>query len=114
MWMRSTPKKIKNDPRLEFGLPGVNKAGKVSNGNYVWMSFFYSYLSDTGRAGIVMSSQASSADGGEAKVREAMIKTGDVDVMVAIRGNFFFTHALCRASFGSSTRASRIILKTRS
>ena len=25
--------KIKNDPRLPFGLPGVNKAGKVSNGN---------------------------------------------------------------------------------
>jgi len=86
--------KIKNDPRLEFGLPGVNKAGKVSNGNYVWMSFFYSYLSDTGRAGIVMSSQASSADGGEAKVREAMIKTGDVDVMVAIRGNFFYTRSV--------------------
>ncbi len=86
--------KIKNDPRLEFGLPGVNKAGKVSNGNYVWMSFFHSYLSDTGRAGIVMSSQASSGGGGEAKVREAMIKTGDVDVMVAIRGNFFYTRSV--------------------
>ncbi|WP_273241717.1 class I SAM-dependent DNA methyltransferase [Hyphomonas atlantica corrig.] len=86
--------KIKNDPRLEFGLPGVNKAGKVSNGNYVWMSFFHSYLSDTGRAGIVMSSQASSAGGGEAKVREAMIKTGDVDVMIAIRGNFFYTRTV--------------------
>ncbi|MAI91315.1 N-6 DNA methylase [Ponticaulis sp.] len=86
--------KIKNDPRLTFGLPGVNKAGKVSNGNYVWMSFFHSYLSDTGRAGIVMSSQASSSGGGEAKVREAMIKTGDVDVMVAIRGNFFYTRTV--------------------
>ncbi|WP_288901635.1 N-6 DNA methylase [uncultured Sneathiella sp.] len=86
--------KIKNDPRLEFGLPGVNKGGKVSNGNYVWMSFFHSYLSDTGRAGIVMSSQASSAGGGEAKVREAMIKTGDVDVMIAIRGNFFYTRTV--------------------
>lgn len=86
--------KIKSDPRLTFGLPGVNKAGKVSNGNYVWMSFFHSYLSDTGRAGIVMSSQASSAGGGEAKVREAMIKTGDVDVMIAIRGNFFYTRSV--------------------
>ena len=86
--------KIKNDPRLEFGLPGVNKGGKVSNGNYVWMSFFHSYLSKTGRAGVVMSSQASSAGGGEAKVREAMIKTGDVDVMIAIRGNFFYTRTV--------------------
>jgi type I restriction enzyme M protein len=86
--------KIKNDDRLEFGLPGVNKGGKVSNGNYVWMSFFHAYLSDTGRAGIVMSAQSSSAGGGEAKVREAMIKTGDVDIMIAIRGNFFYTRAV--------------------
>jgi type I restriction enzyme M protein len=26
--------KVKNDPRLPFGLPGVNKNEKVSNGNY--------------------------------------------------------------------------------
>jgi type I restriction enzyme M protein len=86
--------KIKNDDRLEFGLPGVNKGGKVSNGNYVWMSFFHAYLSETGRAGIVMSSQCSSAGGGEAKVREAMIKTGDVDVMIGIRSNFFYTRSV--------------------
>ncbi len=86
--------KIKNDDRLEFGLPGVNKGGKVSNGNYVWMSFFHAYLSDTGRAGVVMSSQCSSSGGGEAKVREAMVKTGDVDVMVAIRSNFFYTRTV--------------------
>lgn len=86
--------KMKDDPRLSFGLPGVNKGGKVSNGNYVWMSFFHSYLSDRGRAGIVMSSQASSAGGQEAKVREALVKTGDVDIMLAIRGNFFYTRAV--------------------
>ncbi|MFZ0713455.1 MAG: hypothetical protein WAN02_04485, partial [Mycobacterium sp.] len=34
---------------------------KVSNANYLWMSYFYSYLNDKGRAGVVMSSQASSA-----------------------------------------------------
>ncbi|OCX57386.1 DNA methyltransferase [Thioclava sp. SK-1] len=86
--------KMKDDKRLSFGLPGVNKGGKVSNGNYVWMSFFHSYLSDTGRAGIVMSSQASSAGGQEAKVREAMVKTGDMDIMLAIRGNFFYTRTV--------------------
>ena len=53
--------KIKSDPRLPFGLPGVNKKKKVSNGNYLWISYFYSYLSEKGRAGFVMSSQASSA-----------------------------------------------------
>lgn len=86
--------KMKDDPRLSFGLPSVNGQGKVSNGNYVWMSFFHSYLSEKGRAGIVMSSQASSAGGGEAKVREAMVKSGDVDIMVAIRGNFFYTRTV--------------------
>jgi type I restriction enzyme M protein len=51
--------KVKNDPRLPFGLPGVNKKGAVSNGNYLWISYFYSYLNERGRAGFVMSSQAS-------------------------------------------------------
>ena len=32
--------KVKRDPRLPFGLPGVNKKGKVSNGNYLWISYF--------------------------------------------------------------------------
>ena len=30
--------KVKTDPRLPFGLPGVNKKQKVGNGNYVWNS----------------------------------------------------------------------------
>ncbi len=86
--------KVRNDPRLPFGLPGVNKAGKVSNGNYLWISYFYSYLSKRGRAGFVMSSQASSAGRDEAKVRQKLVETGDVDVMVAIRGNFFYTRTV--------------------
>lgn len=86
--------KIKNDPRLPFGLPGVNKKGKVSNGNYIWISYFYSYLNNTGRAGFVMSSQASSAGQGEAKVRQKMIETGDVDILIAIRSNFFYTRTV--------------------
>jgi len=75
-------------------LPGVNKKEKVSNGNYIWISYFYSYLSDKGRAGFVMSSQASSAGGGEAKVRQKLVETGDVDAMIAIRSNFFYTRAV--------------------
>ena len=86
--------KIKNDPRLPFGLPGVNKKGKVTNGNYVWISYFYSYLTGQGRAGFVMSSQASSAGRGEAEVREKLIETGHVDIMIAIRSNFFYTRAV--------------------
>ncbi len=88
--------KIKSDMgrRLPFGLPGVNKKGKVSNGNYLWISYFYSYLNDTGRAGFVMSSQASSAGRDEAKMRAALIQTGHVDAMIDIRGNFFYTRSV--------------------
>jgi len=86
--------KVKNDPRLPFGLPGVNKKGKVSNGNYIWISYFYSYLGEAGRAGFVMSSQASSAGRDEAKVRQKLIETGGVDLMIAIRSNFFYTRTV--------------------
>lgn len=86
--------KVKSDPRLPFGLPGVNKKGKVSNGNYVWISYFYSYLNEKGRAGFVMSSQASSAGRDEAKVRQKLVETGDVDIMIAIRSNFFYTRTV--------------------
>ena len=86
--------KVKVDPRLPFALPGVNKQGKVSNGNYVWISYFYSYLNERGRAGFVMSSQASSAGGGEAQVRRKLVESGDVDAMIAIRSNFFYTRTV--------------------
>ena len=86
--------KVKNDPRLPYALPGVNKKGKVSNGNYLWISYFDSYLSAKGRAGFVMSSQASSAGGGEAKVRKKLIEAGHVDVMMAIRSGFFYTRTV--------------------
>lgn len=86
--------RVKPDPRLPFGLPGVNKQKKVSNGNYLWISYFWSYLNEKGRAGFVMSSQASSAGHGEKEVRRKIVETGDVDVMLAIRGNFFYTRSV--------------------
>ena len=85
---------IKTDRRLPFGLPGVNKDKKVSNGNYLWISYFWSYLNPTGRAGFVMSSQASSAGNKEAEVRRKLVETGDVDAMMSIRSNFFYTRTV--------------------
>ena len=86
--------KIKNDPRLPFGLPSVNDKGKVSNGNYVWISYFYSYLNEHGRAGFVMAAGAESAGRGDALVRQKLVETGDVDIMVSIRSNFFYTRSV--------------------
>ena len=66
----------------------------MSNGNYVWISYFDAYLNPNGRAGFVMSSQASSAGGEEARVRKELVKSGDVEAMIAIRGNFFYTRTV--------------------
>ena len=86
--------KVKGDKRLPFGLPGVNKSKKVSNANYLWLQYFYSYLNENGRAGVVMSSQASSAGRDEAKVRQKLVESGAVDVMIDIRSNFFYTRTV--------------------
>ena len=100
--------KIKGDKRLPFGLPGVNKAKKVSNANYLWISYFYSYLNENGRAGFVMSSQASSAGRDEAIVRQKIVETGAVDVMIAIRGNFFYTRTVpCELWFFDRAKEQR-------
>jgi len=97
--------KVKGDKRLPFGLPGVNKGKKVSNANYLWLSYFYSYLNENGRAGVVMSSQASSAGRDEATVRQKLVETGAVDVMIDIRGNFFYTRTVpCQLWFFDRTK----------
>lgn len=86
--------KIKGDVRLPFGLPGVNKKKKVSNGNYLWIQYFYSYLNKKGRSGFVMASSASDAGGEDKNVRQKLVESGHVDVMIAIGTNFFYTRTL--------------------
>src|SRR3984957_16713679 len=86
--------RVKGDPRLPFGLPGVNKAKKVSNGNYLWISYFWSYLSEKGRAGFVMSSQSSSAGHGEMDVRRKIVEPGGGEVRISIRSNFFYARSV--------------------
>ncbi|MCP4487456.1 MAG: N-6 DNA methylase [Gammaproteobacteria bacterium] len=102
--------KIKGDKRrLPFGLPGVNKNKKVSNANYLWIQYFYSYLNEKGRAGFVMSSQASSAGRDETKVREQLVKSGHVDIMVDIRGNFFYTRTVpCQLWFLNKNKPAHL------
>lgn len=96
---------VKDDPRLPFGLPGTNKNKKVPNANYLWISYFYSYLNDKGRAGFVMSSQASSAGNEEKTVRQKLVETGHVDAMISIRSNFFYTRSVpCELWFFDKTK----------
>ena len=81
--------------RLPFGLPGVNqKTKEVGNANYLWISYFYAYLNDHGRAGFVMASSATDSANKERDIREKLVRTGDVDVMVSVGNNFFYTLSL--------------------
>ena len=81
--------------RLPFGLPGVNaKTKEVGNANYLWISYFYAYLNDHGRAGFVMASSATDSANKDRDIREKLVCTGDVDVMVSVGNNFFYTLSL--------------------
>ncbi len=83
---------VKKDPRLV--LDGKVNLPKNDNANYLWIQYFYNYLKPTGRSGFVMASSASDAGHSEKDIREKLVKTGAVDVMVAIGNNFFYTRAL--------------------
>lgn len=81
--------------RLPFGLPSVNaKTKEIGNGNYLWISYFYAYLNETGRAGFVMASSATDSQGKDKDIRESLVKTGHVDAMISVGNNFFYTKSL--------------------
>lgn len=84
---------LAEDARLPFGPPLTGK-GTVSNGNYLWIQYFHSYLNDTGRAGFVMASSATDAGHAEKLIRQKLIETGDVECIVSISNNFFYTRSL--------------------
>ena len=80
--------------RLPFGMPAVNKNKEVGNANYLWISYFYSYLNERGRTGFVMASSATDSQSKDKDIREKLVKTGHVDVMISVGNNFFYTKSL--------------------
>lgn len=98
-----------NAGRLPFGLPSVNKNKEVGNANYLWISYFYSYLNEHGRAGFVMASSATDSQGKDKDIREKLIKTGHVDVMISVGNNFFYTKSLpCSLWFFDKAKSEAI------
>ncbi len=79
---------LKGDKRFPFGLPTPD------NANYIWIQMFYSALHNKGRAGFVMANSAADARGSETEIRKKLIQSGDVDAIVSIGSNFFFTVTL--------------------
>ena len=80
--------RLVDDPRYPFGLP------RTDNANYLWIQQFYSSLNAKGRAGFVMATSASDARASEQDIRQQLIESGAVDVLVAIGPNFFYTVTL--------------------
>ncbi len=89
--------------RLPFGLPGITGKSKgknggdgenISNANSLWIQYFYSYLNAQGRAGFVMASSASDAGNKDRDIRQKLVETGHVDVMMSIGPKFFYTRSL--------------------
>ena len=99
-----------NAGRLPFGIPGVDKSGKsFSNANYLWISYFYSYLNEKGRAGFVMASSATDSSRKEKDIRQKIVETGHVDVMVSVGNNFFYTLSLpCSLWFFNKGKAENL------
>jgi type I restriction enzyme M protein len=74
--------------RFAFGLP------RTDNANYLWIQLFHSALNAKGRAGFVMANSASDARSSEQEIRQKLIESRAVDVMVAVGPNMFYTVTL--------------------
>ena len=77
--------RLEGDPRFPLGMP------KADNANYLWIQLFYAALTATGRAGFVMHNSASDAGGSERIIRQKLIESGVVDVIVSVGSKFFYT-----------------------
>ena len=98
--------------RLPFGAPSVNKAKEISNANYLWISYFYAYLKPTGRAGFVMAASATDSRP-DVTIRQKLVETGHVDVMIRVGGNFFYTKSLpCTLWFFDKGKKPELLDKT--
>jgi type I restriction enzyme M protein len=74
--------------RFPFGLP------RTDNANYLWIQLFASSLNATGRAGFVMANSASDARSSEQEIRQKLIESRMVDLIVAAGPNMFYTVTL--------------------
>ncbi|MCM2972902.1 type I restriction-modification system subunit M [Larsenimonas suaedae] len=80
--------RLEGDPRFPFGIP------KTGNANYLWIQLFYASLTPTGRAGFVMANSAGDARASEQTIRQQLIESKAVDVIVSVGPNFFYTVTL--------------------
>lgn len=96
--------RLEKDERFRLGLP------KTDNANYLWIQIFYHSLNEKGRAGFVMANSAADARATELEIRKKLIQSGDVDVIISIGPNFFYTVTLpCTLWFFDRGKADMVL-----
>ena len=85
---RVDKERLAGDARFPLGLP------RADNANYLWIQLFCSALNGTGRAGFVMANSAADARASELEIRQKLLQSGAVDVVVSVGPNFFYTVTL--------------------
>ena len=81
--------KLRQDTRLPFGIPPFSAKQKLLDGNYLWLSYFYSYLNDHGKAACVMPSQTSVGSKPFAAYKKKLIESQSIEMIIALGRSFF-------------------------
>nr|WP_281419725.1 SAM-dependent methyltransferase [Rhizobium sp. RHZ01] len=78
--------RLAEDARWKFGTP------PKSNANFGWLQHIIHHLAPRGSAGVVLANGSmSSQQSGEGDIRKAMIEADQVDCMVALPGQLFYS-----------------------
>ncbi len=78
--------RLVDDVRWKFGVP------PKGNANFGWLQHIIHHLAPRGTAGVVLANGSmSSQQSGEGDIRKAMIEADQVDCMVALPGQLFFS-----------------------
>lgn len=78
--------RLTEDARWKFGIP------PKGNANFGWLQHIIHHLAPRGTAGVVLANGSmSSQQSGEGEIRKAMIEADQVDCMVALPGQLFYS-----------------------
>jgi type I restriction enzyme M protein len=78
--------RLREDVRWKYGVP------PAGNANFAWVQHFIHHLAPTGFAGFVLANGSmSSNQSGEGDIRKAIIEADQVDCMVALPGQLFYS-----------------------
>jgi len=77
-----------NDPRITLGTPSSG------NANFMWVQHFTHHLAPNGHAGFVMSNGALAGSGKESELRQKLVESDMVDVIISCPSKLFYNVSL--------------------